>query len=91
MVQTGRTYHRTCGPTIASILCAILFWSTHGVLSMYMIVSMHVRVALVHMDCNLYTSTSTVLRFLRPHLVPGSVIWFDDYLMTVRTFIVFSA
>jgi hypothetical protein len=70
-------------------------------------------VALVHMDCNLYTSTSAVrscapllasrgqlplsfhshsilpdgvssgqvLGFLRPHLVSGTVIWFDDFLM----------
>lgn len=46
-----------------------------------MIVLLQPPAALVHMDCNLYSSIQSVLSFIRPHLVTGSVVWFDDYLM----------
>jgi hypothetical protein len=36
-------------------------------------------VAFVHVDCNLYSSTKTVLDLLAPRLVRGSVILFDEY------------
>jgi hypothetical protein len=36
-------------------------------------------VAFVHVDCNLYSSTKTVLDLLAPRFVPGSVILFDEY------------
>lgn len=36
-------------------------------------------VAFVHIDCNLYSSTKTVLDLLGPRLVVGSVILFDEY------------
>lgn len=35
---------------------------------------------LVHIDCDLYTSTKTVLDHLGPHLTPGVVIIFDEFL-----------
>jgi predicted O-methyltransferase YrrM len=34
---------------------------------------------LIHIDCDLYDSTVTVLRQIAPRLVPGSVIVFDEY------------
>lgn len=37
-------------------------------------------VALVHIDCDLYSSTATVLRNLAPLLRPGCVIEFDEYM-----------
>lgn len=37
-------------------------------------------VALVHIDCDLYSSTRTVLELLAPRLLAGSVLVFDDYL-----------
>lgn len=37
-------------------------------------------VRLLHIDCDLYSSTRTVLAAARPHLVPGSVLVFDDLL-----------
>lgn len=37
-------------------------------------------VRLLHIDCDLYTSTRTVLAEAEPRLVPGSVIVFDDLL-----------
>ena len=37
------------------------------------------RAHVVHIDCDLYTSTVPVLSFLKPLLGPGSVIVFDDW------------
>jgi hypothetical protein len=36
-------------------------------------------VAFVHVDCNLYSSTKTVLDLLAPRMTAGSVILFDEY------------
>ena len=36
-------------------------------------------VALLHVDCDLYTSTHTVLDLLKPRVTPGTVIVFDEY------------
>jgi hypothetical protein len=37
------------------------------------------RLALVHIDCDLYSSTRTVLDLLRPRLQAGTRIIFDEY------------
>lgn len=37
-------------------------------------------VALLHIDCDLYSSTKTVLDTLADRLVPGTIIIFDEYL-----------
>ena len=34
---------------------------------------------IIHIDCDLYTSTISVLKFLKPLLVSGSILLFDDY------------
>jgi len=36
-------------------------------------------VSLVHVDCDLYTSTQTVLQQLTPRIVTGTIIVFDEY------------
>ena len=36
-------------------------------------------VGFLHIDCDLYSSTRTVLTLLAPRLRPGSVIVFDEY------------
>lgn len=36
-------------------------------------------VGFLHVDCDLYSSTVTVLKFLAPRLKPGAVIVFDEY------------
>jgi hypothetical protein len=36
-------------------------------------------VAYMHLDCDLYSSTKTVLNLLAPRLIPGSVVLFDEY------------
>lgn len=38
-------------------------------------------VAFIHMDCDLYSSTQTVLELLRDRLVAGTTIVMDDFLM----------
>jgi hypothetical protein len=38
-------------------------------------------IALVYVDCNLYSSTVTVLEFLATRLKPGMIIGFDDYFL----------
>ena len=38
-------------------------------------------VAFVHMDCDLYSSTATVLELLKDRLLPGATIVLDDFLM----------
>lgn len=37
-------------------------------------------VRFAHIDCDLYSSTVTVLAALRPHLQPGAILLFDDFL-----------
>lgn len=37
-------------------------------------------VALLHIDCDLYSSTAYVLQRLKPRMVPGTIIVFDEYL-----------
>jgi hypothetical protein len=39
------------------------------------------HVAFVHVDCDLYMSTSTVLELIKTRLVPGTTIVLDDFLM----------
>ena len=36
-------------------------------------------VAFLHVDCDLYSSTKTVLDLVGPRLVPGSIVAFDEY------------
>jgi O-methyltransferase len=36
-------------------------------------------IALAYVDCNLYSSTVSVLKFLRPRLKHGMIVAFDDY------------
>ena len=40
----------------------------------------HQPVALLHVDCDLYSSTVTILNNLRHQIVPGTVIVFDEYI-----------
>src|SRR6185437_9331891 len=37
------------------------------------------RVAFIHLDCDLYSSTKTILSLLASRLVPGTIILFDEY------------
>lgn len=37
------------------------------------------KAAVVHIDCDLYSSARDVLQFVEPHLVEGSLILFDDW------------
>lgn len=37
------------------------------------------RVTLAHIDCDLYSSTVTVLAHLGPYLAPGCIVVFDEY------------
>ena len=36
-------------------------------------------IALVYVDCNMYSSTKTVFEFLAPRIKPGMIVAFDDY------------
>ena len=38
-----------------------------------------VDIALAYVDCNMYSSTVTVLEFLAPRLKPGMIVAFDDW------------
>lgn len=42
-------------------------------------------IALAYVDCNMYSSTVTVLEFLEPRLKHGMVLAFDDYHMWTST------
>jgi len=37
------------------------------------------KISYAHIDCDYYTSTKTVLNFIKPYLVDGAIIDFDDY------------
>jgi hypothetical protein len=41
-------------------------------------------IAIAYIDCNLYSSTVTVLEFLGPRLKPGMIVGFDDYFLYNR-------
>ena len=38
----------------------------------------HDQLITVNIDCDLYSSATTVLRTLEPHIVPGTLIYFDE-------------
>ena len=38
------------------------------------------EIAFAHIDCDLYSSATTILELLRPRLVRGSVLVFDEYI-----------
>ncbi len=35
-------------------------------------------VAVLHVDCDLYSSTTTIFKHLQPHIVPGTFVVFDE-------------
>jgi hypothetical protein len=37
------------------------------------------NIGLLHIDCDLYTSTTTVLKHVAPHIKPGCYIVFDEW------------
>jgi len=37
------------------------------------------KIAFLHVDCDLYSSTATILELLEPRFVPGTVIAFDEF------------
>ncbi len=37
------------------------------------------QVAFIHLDCDLYSSTKTVFKLIKPRLASGTVILFDEY------------
>lgn len=37
------------------------------------------NIGLVHVDCDLYSSTATALKYVGPHLRPGCLLVMDDY------------
>jgi len=39
-------------------------------------------IAFLHIDCDLYSSTKTVLTLMAPRIQPGTLIQFDEYLLT---------
>ncbi len=43
------------------------------------------NISLAYIDCDLYSSTKTVLEFLMPHLKHGMIIAFDDYFCWSRS------
>ena len=40
--------------------------------------------ALIHIDCDLYSSTKLVLEWLTPRIIPGTVIVMDEYWIVVE-------
>jgi len=42
-------------------------------------ISSPARLALAYIDCDMYSSTSSVLEYLRPRLKHGMILAFDDY------------
>lgn len=35
-------------------------------------------VALIHIDCDIYSSTKTILEYMKPYIQPGTIIIFDE-------------
>lgn len=38
-----------------------------------------VKAAFIHVDCDIYSSTQTILAQMKDHIVPGTIIVFDEY------------
>lgn len=37
------------------------------------------KIAYAHIDCDYYSSTKAVLKFIKPYLIEGAIVDFDDY------------
>jgi hypothetical protein len=65
-------------PTFASNVELVVGWFD-DTLPRFLEAHAEEKVAFLHIDCDLYSSTKTVLTGLRDRLVAGSVIVFNDY------------
>lgn len=39
------------------------------------------KISFINMDCDLYSSTKTVFKYLGPYIKPGTYIYFDEFLL----------
>jgi len=43
------------------------------------------KIGIVYIDCDLYSSTKSVLKFIKNHIINGSIIMLDDYYCSSKT------
>lgn len=70
-------FHRSSPPNVRANVELVIGWFAETLPDF---VRAHPEpVAFLHVDCDLYSSTRTILEVLRPRIVPGTVILFDEY------------
>jgi predicted O-methyltransferase YrrM len=71
-------FHRTSLPTVRDNVELIVGWFDKT-LPTFAESHKTESLALLHVDCDLYSSTKTIFALLAGHVVPGTVIVFDEY------------
>ena len=72
-------FARTVLPRVRSNCELVVGWFS-DTLPRFAQISRGATVALLHVDCDLYSSAVTVLNTLKDQIVPGTVIIFDEYM-----------
>src|SRR4029453_17407244 len=70
--------HFACSPPDVAENVGLIIGLFEDTLAPFL-VEHHERAALIHVDCDLYSSTTTILETLRPRIVRGTVIVFDEF------------
>jgi FkbH-like protein len=66
-------------PQVRENVELVVGWFDH-VLAPFLDTHEFEKIALLHIDCDIYSSTQTVFSYLYKKIVPGTVIVFDEYL-----------
>lgn len=74
----GRFARQGEAPQVRDNVELVIGWFDQT-LPMFLNANMFDRVALLHIDCDIYSSTQTVLNGLRKRIGPGTIIVFDEY------------
>ena len=65
-------------PAVATNVELMVGWFDNT-LPAFVASNIHEKIAFLHIDCDLYSSTKTIFSFLADWIVPGTIILFDEY------------
>jgi predicted O-methyltransferase YrrM len=71
-------FKRTDLPTVSENVELVIGWFDNT-LPAFVASNPDEKLALLHVDCDLYSSTKTIFAFLADRIVPGTIIIFDEY------------
>lgn len=65
-------------PQVRENVELVVGWFDH-VLAPFLDTHQFDKIALLHVDCDIYSSTQTIFNYLHKRIVPGTIIVFDEY------------